>query len=491
MACTYYGRKKIFSTEEVITPENVAGVVSSALNIHNTNARDIAYLYDYFKGRQDILDRTKEIRDDICNKVIINRAAQIVNFKRGYLLTKDIQYIRNGEVGKQQSDSIKQLNAYMKSEGKPTKDSVLAEWMYICGTGYRYVAGKRWVGHDEIAHEDNESPFEFYTLDPRECFVAYSREVGNKPLFACLRSTPIDTELNPNEYTVYTDDSIYKLEDNALKKVSANPLGAIPIIEYPENNSRLGAFEIVLSILDELNNVVSNQIDDLEQTVQALLVFLGVDIDEKDSDGNPVNSMAAIRARGGVCLPEGADAKYLSLQLASGQATSALNYLESALVEICGIPNGTRTGSESTTGAAEQYRGGWEAAETMASNTQTMWCESEKDFLKIVLHILRENGGTDLRVDEIEPHFNRQNAINIQSRVQAFTGLWASGAIDLHDSIMISGIAHDVETVTENGLAWYNEQQQKQERELQMAMKQEQDADTDNGDEVNADEQEV
>lgn len=487
MGCTYYGRKKIFSKEEVITSENVWDVVSTALSTHNTNANDIDYLYNYFKGKQDIIYRTKEIREDICNKVVINRAAQIVNFKRGYLLTKDIQYIRDGEAGKEQSESIKQLNSYMKSEGKSTKDSVLAEWMYIAGTAYRYVSAKKWLGYEQ--RDESEAPFEFYTLDPRDCFVAYSREVGNKPVFACIRSVPVDSELAPTEYTVYTYDSIYKLNDYGVIEKSGNPLGYIPVIEYPENNSRLGAFEIVLPILDEINNVMSNEIDDIEQTVQALLILIGVDIDEKDADGNHINSMKAIRARGGIALPDKeSDAKYLSLQLASGQTQSALNSLDYAWMEICGIPNRNGGNSTSDTGAATQLRDGWEAAETMASNTQTMWVESERDFLKIVISILKDNGGTDLRAEDIEPHFNRQNAINIQSRVQAFTGLWASGAIDLHDCIMISGIAHDVETVTENGLAWYNEQQEKQERELQEAIKQERNADEEPDKEVKSDE---
>lgn len=479
MACTYYGRKRIFSKEETITADNVADVVGSCLRIHNQNAHDIAYLYDYYKGRQDILDRKKLIRDDICNKVIVNRAAQIVNFKRGFLLTKDIQYIRSDDAGKEQSAPITELNAYMKAEGKSTKDSVLAEWMYICGMGFRFVAPKKWLA-DNAADHDSEAPFEFYTLDPREAFIGYSREVGNKPLFACIRSTPVDTELEPNEYTVYTDKNIYKLKDDSVVNASVNPLGMIPVIEYDENNSRLGAFEIVLPILNEINNVLSNEIDDIEQTVQAILVLMGVDINEKDADGNPVNTITAIRERGGISLPEGADAKYLSLQLANGQTQSAINTLDRAWMEICGIPNRNGGNSTSDTGSAVNLRDGWESAETMASNTQTMWVAAEKDFLKIVLSIIKDNGGTDLKADEIEPHFNRQNAINIQSRVQAFSGLWKSGAINLHDCVMISGIAHDVETVTENGLAWYNEQQEKQEQQLQEAMRQSEE--TDNSD---------
>lgn len=489
MGCTYYGRKKIYATEDKITPENVWGIVQSALSIHNVNKRDMTYLYDYYKGDQPILYREKDIRPEICNTIVINRAYEIVSFKRGYLLTENIQYIRKGDTAsKEQPEEIRKLNEYMDTEGKATKDSVLAEWMYITGTGYRAVFPKSWVSPDDATpHEEGEAPFEVYTIDPREAFVAYSRNIGNEPVFACVQSKPVDTSNENEEYTVYTKDAIFSIK-NGVVSSEKNSLGYIPIIEYPENNSRLGAFEIVLGILDSLNLIESNALDDIEQTVQAILVLIGVDIEQRDADGNVVNTVDVIRAQGGISIPEGSDAKYLTNMLNQGSTKSLAADLDAAWLEICGMPNRNGGSSTSDTGAAVQLRDGWSAAEVMAMNTQTMWTESEKQFIKIVLRIIDLVEPISLRSSDIIPHFNRQNAVNIQSKVQAFTGLVAAG-LDKRDCVKISGIAFDVESVVENWKKAEAEAEKKQMRELQESMNT-QDEDADNRpDEVKQDEE--
>lgn len=48
----------------------------------------------------------------------------------------------------------------------------------------------------------------------------------------------------------------------------------------PANRARLGAFEIVLNLLDAINNVESNRMDGVEQFVQSLLLFHNVRISE-------------------------------------------------------------------------------------------------------------------------------------------------------------------------------------------------------------------
>lgn len=471
MGCIYYGRKKIYATEDTITDANVADVLDSALSVHVRNKHDMTYLYDYYKGKQPILDREKEIRPEICNKIVVNRAYEIVTFKRGYLLTESIQYIRKDDGSEEQSDSIKSLNDYMDSEGKDTKDSVLAEWMYITGTGYRIVLPKGWIGDSNLPHDNGEAPFEFYTLDPRECFVAYSRNVGNKPVYACVQSAPVDDESGDVQYTVYTSERVYVVQNGGVISDTPNRLGYIPIVEYPENNARLGSFEIVLDILDAISNIESNALDDIEQTVQALLVLMGVDIETKDKDGNTVSTMDTIRANGGVALPEGADAKYLTMQLNQGSTKSLAADLEAAWLEICSMPNRNGGNSTSDTGSAVFLRDGWSAAEVAAMNTQTMWEESEKQFLRIVLSIIGLVENTDLTASDIIPHFNRQNAVNMQSKVQAYTGLMATGYIHPKDAIKMSGIAFDVESVYENGMEWHDSQEEKRVQELQDSMK--------------------
>ena len=464
MGCTYFGRRKIFSIEEKITRDNVWDVVKSALAIHSVNRHDITYLYDYYKGDQPALYREKAIRPDINNKIVVNRAAEIVAFKTGYLLGEPIQYVRR-DGNRTQSDDVRRLNDFMISESKETKDICLANWMYIAGTGYRMVMAKENEPADKL-----ESPFEFWTIDPRECFVGYSREVGNKPVFACIQSTPVDTVNKDNEYTVYTTDRVFKISNGDVISDTPNNWGFIPIIEYPENDSRLGAFEIVLPILDGISEVLSSSVDDIQQTVQALLVLVGVDIEQKDADGNTVSTIESIRQNGGISIPEGCDAKYLSLQLNQGQTQTVLNNLEQEWLEICGMPNRNGGGSTSDTGSAVYLRDGFTDAETRAMNTQRMWVQTEMQFLKDVLAIMNKVDSMDITAYELTPHFNRQNGVNLQSKTQSYCELLASGYISPLWALKISQLAFDTESCYEDGMKWHEEQEQKQVEELKQAM---------------------
>ena len=77
----------------------------------------MSYLYDYYRGKQDIRLKDKIVRPEINNKVMINRANEIVVFKSAYLLDGPIRYVSNG--GEDDiSASVNTLNEYMRSESK-------------------------------------------------------------------------------------------------------------------------------------------------------------------------------------------------------------------------------------------------------------------------------------------------------------------------------------------------------------------------------------
>ena len=115
--------------------------------VHAANRADMEYLYRYYKGDQPILARVKDVRPEINNKVMINRANEIVVFKSAYLLDGPIRYVSNG--GEDDiSASVNTLNEYMRSESKDTLDKELADWMHICGVAVRMVLP------DEAGEED-------------------------------------------------------------------------------------------------------------------------------------------------------------------------------------------------------------------------------------------------------------------------------------------------------------------------------------------------
>lgn len=72
------GRRIIKTSVREITENNVLDVLRKSLNTHSLNRSEIDYLYKYYKGDQPIRYRVKEVRPEICNRIVENRANEIV-----------------------------------------------------------------------------------------------------------------------------------------------------------------------------------------------------------------------------------------------------------------------------------------------------------------------------------------------------------------------------------------------------------------------------
>ena len=373
-----YGRRVITTDATEITSENIVVELNNAFNEHSVNRSEIEYLWNYFRGKQPILERKKEIRPEICNKIVENRANEIVSFKVGYLCGEPIQYVgRNSD--ELVSKAISELNEMMFSENKATQDKEVVEWQMICGTAYRLVLP------DEVGNED-DAPFEMHTLDPRDTFVVYSSEVGNKPVFAVKYRT---NKENERIASVYTNNGYWKLINDKVVEHKPHALGIIPIFEYPANNARQGAFEIVLPLLDAINTVASNRLDGVEQFVQAFIKFINCDITSEDFE--KLKEMGAIKVKS--TDGQQADVDLVTNELNQVQTQTLVDYLYQTVLTICGIPNRNGGSSTSDTGSAVLLRDGWSLAEARAKDSELMFKKSEQEVLKLILRIIRDTQG--------------------------------------------------------------------------------------------------
>ena len=122
-----FGRRVIKTSTTNITSENVVDVLLKALSIHALNRSEIDYLWEYYKGKQPILHRQKEVRPEITNRIVENRANEIVSFKVGYLCGEPIQYV--GKNGSEEiTQGITRLNELMFAEDKAAQDQEIVEW---------------------------------------------------------------------------------------------------------------------------------------------------------------------------------------------------------------------------------------------------------------------------------------------------------------------------------------------------------------------------
>ena len=444
------GRRIIKTSVTEITAGNVIEVLNKAIAIHELNRSEIDYLWKYYKGEQPIRNRVKDVRPEICNRIVENRANEIVSFKVGYLCGEPIQYVSH-KGGEEVVSAINTLNEYMFAEDKAAQDQELVEWQMICGTAYRLVLP------DEEGEED-EAPFELYTLDPRDTFVVYSNEIGNKPVMAVKYSKDDDEIFH---YSIYTENRYFHVDGDILnqEKSCAHALDMIPIFEYPANNARLGAFEIVLPLLDAINRVDSNRMDGVEQLVQAFIKFINCDISKEEYE--EFLQLGAIKVKS--VDGQTADVGVVTSELNQVQSQTLKEDIYNAVLTICGMPNRNGGTSTSDTGSAVLLRDGWSDAEARAKDSENVFKRSEKKMLKLVLRICRDLGDIDLYLRDIDMKFTRRNYEAIQSKSQVLISMLQEPKIHPQLAFQHSGMFSDSESAYTMSMKYYEEQQAKAE----------------------------
>ena len=422
-----FGRLDIYASYDDINEENLIAELNSALVYHINNMLQEEFLYWYTRGVQPILNRRKEVREDILNIVQVNMATEVVDFKNGYLLQKPCAYVarRKGVQTK-----VKKLNEYLHRSGKADADNKVADWFHRVGKGVLFVEPT----------DDSDAPFATYALDPRSAFVVYSLRPGNKPVMG-VNMVTVD---GVAKFDVFTEKMVYHLSGTVVGKMISteknhdflatattldysepNVLGYIPIIEYRYNSINTSSFELAIPLIDELSNLTSNACDGVEQFIQSLAIAVNCEFPEN-------TTITDIRKAGMIALrsigENKADFKVLSEQLDQSQTKVLTDTLEDKILRICAMPSRNNGGSAyDTTGAAILASYGWYQADCSARNTEDLFRESNRQFDRIITEILRRKGLLEISLGDFELTFPHGETANVQSKAQAFQTLMAAG----------------------------------------------------------------
>lgn len=445
------GRRRITTTVKEITADNVRDVLSDALAIHEQNAGEINYLWDVYRGKQDIRHKAKYVRESINEKVCVNIANQIVTYKSAYLLSEPIQYVSHGG-DDELSKKVVQLNEYMRAEDKESKDKEIVDWMHICGLGERFVTT------DRMAGIENDAPFYIETLDPRTSFVIYSSRIRKTRMAGVI----LQTDENKQKFaTVYTKNKCFTVTKDSVTE-EGHTLGDIPLIEYENNMARMGAFEVVLSILNAINELESDAVDAIKDFVNGFDVFMNCDIE----NGQYANLTIGGQAVKVTSTVPGVEAKVyrVTSELDQNGVQQRVDDLTEKYLTICGMPNRNGGSSTSDTGTAVIFRDGFFDSESRAEDTETFFKRSERCFLRIVLRICSALEGLDLSVKDIEVNFPRKSLNNLQSRFQCLCEGLANDKIHPENVFNAFGdIFGDKAKAYQMGMEWYEKQKQEQE----------------------------
>jgi len=268
----------------------------------------------------------------------------------------------------------------------------------------------------------------------------YSLRPGNKPVMG-VNMVTVD---GVAKFDVFTEKMVYHLSGTVVGKMVSteknhdfmatattldysepNVLGYIPIIEYRYNSINTSAFELAIPLIDEQSNLMSNSCDGVEQFIQSLAIAVNCEFPE-DTTITDIRKagMIALRSVG----ENKADFKVLSEQLDQTQTKVLMDNIEEKILRICAMPSRNNGGSAyDTTGAAILASYGWYQADCCARNTKDLFYESNRQFDRIIVEILRRKGLLDIDLNDFELNFPAGETANIQSKAQAFQTLMSAG----------------------------------------------------------------
>lgn len=279
-------------------------------------------------------------------------------------------------------------------------------------------------------------------------------------------------ENNVKHITAYSDKLKWEIEGGAVKSTDEHAYGCVPIFEYPANTARLGAFEVVIPLLDEINNLDSNRMDGIEQHIQSFMKFLNCKVDEETYRKFLREGRIMVNSPPGV----NADVDLISNELDQSQAQVTKDDLYNAVLTITGMPNRNGGSSTSDTGAAVIYRDGWSNAESRAKDTENIMRQSERELLSFILRICRTVEGSPeeiakLKLTDITMKFTRRNYENIQTKAQVLDLLLKNPKVHPLTAYQMCGALPDPESACKMGLDWFTEQTEKEAKALDEALK--------------------
>lgn len=417
------GRKEIFTDVTEITKENICKVMDEAFDIHLKNASEIEYLQNYEKGKQPILDRIKEVRPEINVRAVENHAHEITSFKVGYVFGSPITYVQrasidsSGETSTADDKGIAILNEMMFEEGKASKDKHLGKDITVCGIGYRIVLPKE--------EKTGISAFEVLRLNPKTAFVVKANDIHKRKL---IGASYVETKDKVVKMGAYTKDAYYELEKSTagfqIKSIQKNLIG-IPIIEYINDEERMGSFERVIPLLDALNEATSDRLNGLSQFIQAILWMNNCEVDSAQM--NELKDKLGLLTKSEPGNP--ASVQYLTATLDQSQTQTLIDYLYEQILQIAGVP-GREQSTGGNTGQAILLSNGWQIAETQAKNVEQIFTESEREMLKVVLKICGMTQASEvanLKLSDIDIKFSRNRTDSLLVKTQALSNQLQAG----------------------------------------------------------------
>lgn len=424
-----YGRKIAYTDVETITADNIIKVVGNCIGAFYFNKTIIRYLWNYYKGDQPVLYRTKIQNADITNKVSENHAYEIVQFKVGQTYGEPIQLISRKDDDRI-NNAVDEFNDYLTDANKQEKDIKAGEWQSATGTSFKAV---------QIT-KNEDIPFRIVAPTPMNTFVIYNQST-EEPLLAIQELKDADGQMYK---LCYTDSYECKIVNGEVRDWKLHGFGGIPIVEFPNNHERISDIELVIGLLDAINTMQSNRMDGVEQFVQFWIKFVNCDIDPETFEKMKISHALTVKSNN---EQNKSDVDIMTQELNQTECQVAKDDLWDNAQSILAIPTRESQNSGGDTQGAVSLRAGWDFSKTRAKQKDPIIKTSEKRLAKVILNVIRiKDHDLGLTARDFDVQINHSPLDNLYTKTQALDQMLKAG-INPRIAVSTCGLWGDAEKV--------------------------------------------
>ena len=293
---------------------------------------------DYFYGKHKILQRTFDDKSKPNNQVMCNIPKYIVQVRTGFFSSSPLT------LESENQEYLKDIRKVLEYNDFKQIFNQLDTYCSIYGHSFL------------VMYMNEEGRISFTAQNPTDWIYVRDNSLEQKPKFAIRYYAWWDDVENLQMYDIelYTDKEIINYEGNPvdLKEVSRRPhyFNGLPVIEFMENESRQGAYENVISLIDTYELMLSDTANTINYFSDCYLVLTGMQETQAEDIARMKNDRVLL-------VPEGCEASFLTKNVSENYNENMLKRLQEQIFVVACTPLLSDSSfSSNSSGVAIQFK---------------------------------------------------------------------------------------------------------------------------------------
>ena len=365
-------------------------------NKYNTNR-------DYYYGKHKILNRVFDDPSKPNNKIVVNIPKYITQVRTGYFSSAPMT------IDSINDDYMAEVMGVLNYNDFKTIFSQLDTYCSIYGHAFL------------VLYLDDNKQIRIRPQKPTDWLIIYDNSLEQKPKFAIRYYAWYDDTENQQMYDIelWTDKEIVIYEGSplTLTEVSRRPhyFGQLPVIEFMENESRQGAYESVIDLIDAYELMLSDTANTVSYFSDCYLILEGMD----QTDPKDIEQMKNNRV---LLIPEGTNASFLQKNINETYNENLIKRLQEQIFVVACTPLLSDSSfSSNSSGVAIQFK--LYSMEKSIQNKENIFNAGFNRMFAIIRTMLNMMGSSYSEDDQILLTFTRSLPLDLTSLADSISKL--------------------------------------------------------------------